>query len=152
MAEMGSLNVSLKDYKGKSGRMSFEVPKAKATIANAKKVAEYAQTHSDARVVGYGISVNFKGDETDRGQYDRCLQRLEFSYEDAEGNSRKLGYPAPRDEDVNDHQEPESDVAEDFKDLLVSVGVLVAPVAYNGGGLKSRLPKAGARATDLTGI
>ena len=152
MAEKGSLNVSLKDYKGQSGSMSIEVPKAKATLANAKKVADYAKTHSDARVVGYGASLKYAGDETDNGKYDRCLQRLEFNYESGDGSTRKLGYPAPRDEDVNDDQEPEGDVAEDFKDLLVSVGALTNPVSYNGGGLKSRLPKSGARATEMTGV
>lgn len=152
MIETGSLNVSLRDYKGKTGAMSIDVPVAKATIANAKKVAEWAVTHSDAKVVGYGITKRWTGDETDRGEFDRCLQRLEFSYEDKFGKTRRLGYPAPRDEDVDEDQEPLGDVAEDFKDLLVSVGALQTPVSYNGGGIVSRLPKKGARKTAMTGV
>lgn len=149
---MGSLNVSLKDYKGQPGSMSIDVPESKTTINNAKRVAEFAKTHSDARVVSYGITKTFDGDETDTGKYDRCLQRLEMSYKSADGRTRKLGYPAPRDEDVDVDQEPEGDVAEDFKDLLVSVGALTNPVAYNGGGLKSRMPRSGSRKTAMTGI
>lgn len=143
--------MSLEDYKGKSGQVRVEVPVAKATDANAKKLADFLKTHSDARVVSYGISKDYSGDSTDSGKYDRCLQRLEFLYEDQDGRSRKFSYPAPRDEDVSDDQEPTSGLAEDTKDLLVSIGACTTFV-YGGGGLKSRLPKRGSRSTAMTGI
>lgn len=143
--------MSLEDYKGKSGQVRVEVPLAKATDANAKKLADHLKTHSDARVTSYGISKDYAGDSVDAGKYDRCLQRLEFLYEDQDGRSRKFSYPAPRDEDVNVDQEPDSDVAEDTKDLLVSIGAITSWV-YGGGGLRSRLPKRGARSTATTGV
>lgn len=147
----GTLSVSLQDYKGKGATAKVRVPEAKATLANAKKVADFLKTHSDARVVTYGASKDYSGDTTDTGKYDRVLQRLEFLYEDSDGNSKRFSIHAPRDEDVNDDQEPTSDLAEDVKDLLVDVGA-GSGFSYNGGGLKSRMPSKEARAKEMTGV
>lgn len=138
--------MSLEDYKGKSGQVRVEVPVAKATDANAKKLADWLRTHSDARVTSYGISKDYSGDSTDSGKYDRCLQRLEFLYEDQDGRARKFSFPAPKDEDVSDDQEPDEAVAGAVKTILKDVGA-ISDWVYGGGGLKSRLPKKGSRAT-----
>lgn len=151
MATYGTLTVSLEDYKGKTATPRVRVPEAKATLANAKKVAEFLETHSDARVVSYGASKDYSGDSTDTGKYDRVLQRLELLFEDGDGNSKRFSIHAPRDEDVNDDQEPDSDLAEDVKDLLVDIGAGSA-FTYNGGGLESRKPSKQARAKVMTGV
>ena len=95
-------------------------------------------------------------DAVDEGKYDTCQQRLVFLYKDkAIDSMRRFSYPAPRDEDVNTRQQPISDLAEDVKDLLQSVGALTNDddkVEYNGGGLHSRLPEKSARSTELTGV
>jgi hypothetical protein len=150
-ATYGSLNVSLSDYKGKAGICKVRVPIAKATDANAKKIADFLKTHSDARVTSYGITKDYDGDTVDSGKYDRCLQRLVMFFEDEKGQNRSFSIPAPRDEDVDDDQEPTSDLPEDVKDLLVSVGA-VSSVVYNGGGMRSRVPSKQARKKIMTGV
>jgi hypothetical protein len=144
---MSAATVTVQDYKGKTAVARVN---GVTTIANAKKVADFLKGHSDAKVVAYGISLDYSGDDTSSGKYDRVLQGLKFSFEDQNGKTRYFTIPAPRDEDVNDDQEPESDVAEDVKDLLNSVGLKIA--TYNGGGLNSRLPSKESRAKVMTGI
>jgi hypothetical protein len=153
-AKYGSLNVTLEDYKGKTGNVKMRVPIAKATEPIAKKLADFLKEHSDARVVSYGISKEYAGDSTDSGKYDRCLQRLLFLFEDQDGVSHTFSFPAPRDEDVNDDQEPTSGLAEDIKDLLTGGSKLgiYSSIVYNGGGITSRLPRKGARSTKMTGV
>lgn len=151
MATYGTLSVSLQDYKGKTATAKVRVPEAKATQTNAKKVADFLKTHSDAKVTTYGASKDYSGDSTDTGKYDRVLQRLELLYEDSNGSGKRFSIHAPRDEDVNDDQEPDSDLAEDVKDLLVEIGA-GSGFTYNGGGLKSRMPSKEARSKEMTGV
>lgn len=151
MATYGTLTASLEDYKGKTATARIRVPEAKATQANAKKLADFLKVHSDAKVVSYGASKDYSGDSTDTGKYDRVLQRLELLFEDGDGKSKRFSIHAPRDEDVNDDQEPDSDLAEDVKDLLVAVGA-GSNFTYNGGGLESRKPSKQARAKVMTGV
>jgi hypothetical protein len=148
---MPFLTCTLQDYKGKSATVKVKVPAASATVAKAKTLADTLKDHSDAKVVGYGVSLDFTGDDVSTGKYDRVLQTLTMLYEDQDGNSRRLSIPAPRDEDVNEDQEPDSDWAEDAKDLLVSLGA-VKSATYQGGGLKSRLPSKEARSKVTTGV
>lgn len=145
------LTCSVEDYKGQASTVRVAVALASATPAKAKDLADFLVTHSDARVASYGVTIDFGGDTTDTGKYDRVLQSLRFSYEDQDGKSRRFSIPAPRDEDVNDDQEPTSGLAEDVKDLLVSLGAGTAFV-YNGGGLDSRMPPKNARAKAMTGV
>ena len=149
MAEMGSVSATVKDYKGKCATVRVEV--SGPTAAKAKKLAEYLKDHSDAAVQTYGLSIDYTGDETDSGKYDRVLHKLVYLYKDDDKRSRRFSVPAPRDEDVNDDQEPDSDTAEDVKDLLVSLGAFKS-AEYNGGGLDSRLPSSEARARATTGV
>jgi hypothetical protein len=145
------LTCSLEDYKGQTSTVRVGVVLASATPAKAKDLADFLVTHSDARVIGYGVTIDFGGDTTDTGKYDRVLQALRFSYEDQDGKSRRFSIPAPRDEDVSADQEPTSGLAEDVKDLLVSLGAGSA-FTYNGGGLDSRMPPKSARSKVMTGI
>lgn len=146
----GYLTCSVEDYKGKSATVKVRVPTAKCTIGNASILADYVKTHSDARVTSFGISQDAKGDKTNRGKYDRVLQKLVYLFEDANGNARRFSLPAPRDEDVDDDQEPDSDTAEDVKDLLNGFGLSIT--VYNGGGLGSRTGSKISRKRDLTGV
>ena len=146
----GYLTCTVEDYKGKTSVCKVRVESAKCTIANASTLADYLKTHSDARVVSFGISQDAKGDETDTGKYDRVLQSLTYLFEDEDGATRRFSLPAPRDEDVNDDQEPDSDTAEDVKDMLNGFGLKIS--VYNGGGLRSRTPGKEARAKESTGV
>lgn len=148
---MPSLTCTVEDYKGQTSTVRVLVSEANATPAKAKDLADFLATHSDARVVGYGVGLDYANDSVSAGKYDRCLQTLRFLFEDQDGKARRFSIPAPRDEDVNVDQEPGSDVAEDVKDLLVSLGAGTAFV-YNGGGLDSRMPPKNARAKVMTGV
>ena len=147
----GHLTVSVEDYKGKTATVKVRVKSASATLDNAESLADYVSTHSDSRVTGFGVSTDATGDSTDNGKYDRVLQSLVYFFEDENGSNRRFALPAPRDEDVNVDQEPDSDTAEDLKDLLVDIGACTTFV-YNGGGLKSRSPGKDARSKEMTGI
>jgi hypothetical protein len=142
-----AISVTLQDYKGKTGVVTLDGPK---TLTNAKTLADFLKTHSDAKVVSYGVSLDYSGDDTSNGKYDRVLQRLKFSYEKTDGKNVTFSYPAPRDEDVSDDQEPTSGLAEDVKDLLNQLGVKIA--TYNGGGMVSRMPSKESRSKSMTGI
>ena len=146
----GYLTCSVKDYKGQSATVKVRVVTAQCTIGNAGKLADYIKTHSDARVTSFGISQDAKGDRTNSGKYDRVLQNLVYLFEDENGNNRRFSLPAPRDEDVDVDQEPDSDTAEDVKDLLNGFGLKIS--AYNGGGLRSRTGGNLSRKKTLTGV
>ena len=146
----GYLTTSVEDYKGKTATVKVRVLKANATLANAGKLADYIKTHSDAKVITFGVSQDAKGDETDTGKYDRVLQRLVYLFEDEQGVAHRFSLPAPRDEDVNADQEPDSDTAEDVSDLLKGFGL--KGLTFNGGGLLSRTPAKEARSRATTGV
>lgn len=146
----GTLTATVQDYLGKCATVKVRVAVANATIGNAEKLADYLKTHSDAKVVGFGLTKDASGDSTSDGKYDRVLQSLRYLFEDKDGRARIFSLPAPRDEDVNVDQEPDSDTAEDVKDLLNGFKLNIE--TYNGGGLKSRLPRKEARSKALSGV
>lgn len=118
-------------------------------ISSAKAIADYMATHSDARVISYGISLAYTGDSTDEGDYDQVAQKMVYLFKDA--NTRKtlrFSVPAIRDEDVTTRQQATSDAAEDVKDLLQ--GQTGKTLVYRGGYLSSRNP--GDLDTALTGV
>lgn len=142
----GYLTCTVRDYKGKTGVVKVRVPSAKATIPLAGELADLIEQRSDAAVVGFGLSLDAKGGETDSGKYDRVYQRLVYLFEDENGLSHRFSIPAPRDEDVNEDQEPDSESANDVGDFMETVGW--PGIVYHGGGLVSRSPRRGERATD----
>ena len=149
---MSSLTVTVKDKMGLTGAVRISTASSYATVANAKKVADWLKDHSDAQVISYGATTDFIGDECDNGKYDRVQQRLTMLFTDKNG-SHRFGIPAPKDEDLDDDQQPISDLPEDVKDLLVSVGAMdSATYTYGGGGLQSRLPDSRARKRAVTGV
>lgn len=148
---MAALTCTVEDYKGQSATIRVNVATPSATVAKALELGEFLKTHSDARVTGYGVALDMTGDDVDTGKYDRVLQSLRFLYEDQAGKARRFSIPAPREEDVNADQEPTSGLAEDVKDLLVSLGAGTAFV-YGGGGIDSRLPPKNSRAKVMSGV
>lgn len=145
---MGSVSATVKDYKGGTSVVVVEGITT-PTTALAKKLAEFLVAHSDAQVVSYGCSLPYTGDECDSGKYDRVEQRLTLLFSKEKGGARRFSIPAPRDEDVNVDQEPNSDLPEDVMDLFKSLGIKETLI-YNGGGMLSRMPKVRARA--VTGV
>lgn len=137
-----SLSCTLRDYKGKVGIVTVDVA-GTPSMSNAKKLADFLTTHSDAQVIGYGISNNatVEDDECDAGKYDRVEQKLVFLFSEKSGKSRRFSIPAPRDEDVDVDQEGNSDVAEDVNDLLKTIGATKENMRFNGAGLVSKLPR-----------
>lgn len=147
----GFLTCTVRDYKGKTGTIKIKVPNAKATLAKAGELADLIEQRSDAAVVTFGVSLDAKGGQTNPGKYDRVYQRLIYLFEDENGLAHRFSIPAPRDEDVNDDQEPDSESANDVGDFLEGVGWL--GIIYHGGGLVSHTPHQGERATDRsTGV
>lgn len=147
--DYGSVSATVRDYKGKCATCKMNVEKP--TKAKAETLAKYLSTHSDAAVTGIGINHTVSGDETDKGKYDRVEQKLVYLFQtDKSGTTKRFSLPAPRDEDVNEDQEPDSDTAEDVADMLKSVTGIKETLVYNGGGLQSRVPKN--RSTKRTGV
>jgi hypothetical protein len=151
MALPGWLTCTVKDYKQKSAVVKVKVTAAKATMANAKTLAETLEDLTCAAITGYGAIVGYS-DSAITGKYDRVLQKLELLYQDASRGAHRFSIPAPKDGNVNDDQECDSDVAEDIRDMLNGFGLDIPDTGYNGSGLKSRLPGKDARATELTGV
>lgn len=146
-----SVSCTLRDYKGKASIVTVDVT-GTPTMTKAKSLADFLTTHSDAQVIGYGISqsATVENDQCDAGKYDRVEQKLVFLFSDKNGSARRFSVPAPRDEDVDVDQEGSSDLAEDINDLLKSVGATKENMRFNGAGLVSKMPKM--RKTVKTGV
>jgi hypothetical protein len=145
----GTLGVTVRDYKGKTAVV--KVNSSDATIAKAEAFAAFIASHSVAQVIGCGVNLGYTDDPADNGKYDRVLQSMTTLWFKADGSPLRCSIPAPLDADVNEAQEMDSDVAEDFKDALIAAGAS-ASLVYNGSGLKSRTPGKGERDTTLTGV
>lgn len=149
---IGIGTVIVEDYKGQRASVRTMVD---GDLDDVKDVADFISTHSDAKVISYAFSVSaqYEGDSVDNGKYDRVVQKITALFSDTnetDPTKRKVRFsiPAPRDEDVNDDQELNSDVAEDLKDLLNAVRG--ADLEYRGGYLTSKKPVSVASVT--TGI
>ena len=151
MATKGKLNITFRDKWGKTSTVHVEC--TDPTIAKAKTLADWLDNHSDAEVRSYGFTQDRpKTDKTNSGKYDSCYQSLRMMFEDANGQKRTFSIPAPRDEDVNDKQQPVSDLPRDTMQLLEGLKSITKPTRYNGGGLKSRIPEKAARDTAVSGV
>lgn len=146
-----SVSCTVRDYKGRSAIVTVDVT-GTPTLSKAKALADFIQTHSDAKVIGYGISQNVtvENDSCDAGKYDRVYQKLVFLFSEKNGTSRRFSIPAPRDEDVDVDQEGSADVAEDINDLLKTLGATKENMRFNGSGLVSKMPKD--RKVEKTGV
>lgn len=155
-ATTGTLTVSVVDYKGEPATVKIgKVPNKYVTLKNAEKVANYLKKYCNARISGYGASKGVQDDDTSTGKYDRVLQKLRLIFKDHKANAtRTFSIPAPKDTAVTDDQEPHSDIPEDVRDLMKEIGAISEKdeMEYLGGGLVSRVGRAGSRNTKTTGI
>ena len=147
-----SIYCTVRDYKGKTGNVTVDLPKG-ATMAKAKALADFIEKHSAAKVLGWGLNQN-ETKETGKitaGKYDRIEQKLVFLFSTKAGSSKRFSIPAPIDADVDVDQEGSSDMAEDVNDLLQkTLGAVPERMRFNGAGLVSKLPKI--RKTEKTGV
>lgn len=137
-----SVSCTLRDYKGKTSIVTVDVT-GTPSLAKAKKLCEFLETHSDAQVIGYGCSqsATIEDDKCNSGKYDRVEQKMVYLFSEKSGASRRFSVPAPRDEDVDVDQEGNSDVAEDINDLLKTLGATKENMRFNGSGLVSKVPR-----------
>jgi hypothetical protein len=146
------LIVSVEDAWGKPGSCKVRVAKKYATMKKAETLKDFVKLHSDAKVTAYGARVGIE-DTVDSGAYDAVQQRLGFNFKSSTNQAVKFSYPAPRDEDVGERQQPTSDVAEDVRDLLNGFGKNIpATGGYNGGSMTGRPYKEDEREKELTGV
>lgn len=136
--------VTMRDAKGKTGVTSL---RKVGGLSDVEKIADWLKNHTDAQVIEYSYTESKKlsqdDDKCSSGKYDRCEQRLILNfYDSSEGEQITFSYPAPRDEDLDEDQQPVSDVAEDVKDLIAATTTREGTdLLYNGGGLKSKMPR-----------
>jgi len=145
----GTITVSVRDFLGKAGVV--KVQSSDATIAKAQAFAAFIAAHSVAQVTGCGVALDYTDDAPENGKYDRVLQSMTTNWFKSDGSALRCAIPAPLDADVNERQEMDSDVAEDFKDALIAAGAS-ASLIYNGSSLKSRTAASNEREKDLTGV
>jgi hypothetical protein len=146
----GTLTVVVEDAKGKSAQTRIPFVND-ADLDKAEDFANFIETHSDAKVTSYGISMEYEG-TIDEGDYDMVKQKLKMLMRrtDITGNRHSLSIPAPRDEDVDTYQQATSDFAEDFLDFMELV--TGSRPDYHGGALASKLPGSGELSRETTGI
>lgn len=145
----GTLTVTVRDFLGKTAVV--KVKSTDATIEKTQAFAAFIKDHSVAQVIGCGVSLDYTDSAPENGKYDRVLQSMTTNWFKADGSALRCAIPAPLDADVNERQEMNSDVAEDFKDALIAAGASTALI-YNGSGLKSRTPANNEREKSLTGV
>lgn len=141
--------VKVQDFKGQTATMqlgdlgdAFEINE----IANLK---DFIESHSDAKVIAYGVSevtlLDASGlfaDDTDKGSYDTVKQRAVFHFRDADTGKRfSFTIPAPRNEDFEADQQPKASVAKAVRDKIAELTSREsADLHYLGGGLRSKVP------------
>lgn len=141
----GTLYATLRDYKGKTAVSSIEV--AAPTMENAKKLADFLNTHSDACVLAYGISQKdvIAADSAINGPYDRVYQRLQLMFLDvATNDARRFSIHAPDKDGMEEDQEATAALVTAAKTLLSDIGAITSTTTYNGSALISR----GAKTTE----
>lgn len=120
-------------------------------IANLK---DFIESMSDAKVIGasvteqiiYDASGMF-ADDTDKGHSDAIHQRGVFIFKDADtGKPFTFSIPAPKDEMFDESQQPKPSYAKKVRDKIAELTSReAADLHYQGGGLRSKVPKASVR-------
>lgn len=149
--------IVVEDSFGQTATMRLENLGDALEINEIGNLREFIETHSDAKVIRYGITksayINARGwgsDETDPGKYDSVAQRLKFNFMDQDGGFFSFSIPAPRDEDLNDNQQPKGSVANEvLKKIAELTSREEADLHYLGGGLVSKMQKIELRSKKL---
>lgn len=152
--------VVVQDFVGGTARVTLSNLGDAFTIGEAKKFAEFIKAKSEAAVINYGITltdndVTETANDATQGAYDRVYQKLVLNFTDKQDNDKiRFTIPAPGDLAVDKYQEPETDLAEDVKDLIGQITSRErGDLLYHGGGLISKSPKKNQRRSlTTTGI
>ena len=141
--------VKVQDAWGQTTTMQLENLGDAFEINEIGNLKDFIETHSDAKVVAYGVSevtlLDASGlfaDDTDKGSYDSIRQRMVFHFRDADTGKRlSFSIPAPRNEDMDADQQPKASVAKAVRDKIAELTSREAvDLHYLGGGLRSKVP------------
>lgn len=141
--------VKVQDAWGQTTTMQLENLGDAFEINEIANLKDFIETHSDAKVVAYGVSevtlLDASGlfaDDTDKGSYDSIRQRMVFHFRDADTGKRlSFSIPAPRNEDMDADQQPKASVAKAVRDKIAELTSREAvDLHYLGGGLRSKVP------------
>ena len=140
--------VKLQDAFGQTAIMQLDNFGDALEIDEIGNLKEFIETHSDAKVIAFGISVvtlldasGLFADDTDKGNYDSIRQRAVFHFRDADTGKRfSFSIPAPRNEDFDADQQPKASVAKAVRDKIAELTSREAvDLHYLGGGLRSKV-------------
>ena len=141
--------VKVQDAWGQTTTMQLENLGDAFEINEIGNLKGFIESHSDAKVVAYGVSevtlLDASGlfaDDTDKGSYDSIRQRMVFHFRDADTGKRlSFSIPAPRNEDMVADQQPKASVAKAVRDKIAELTSREAvDLHYLGGGLRSKVP------------
>ena len=141
--------VKVQDAWGQTTTMQLENLGDAFEINEIGNLKGFIESHSDAKVVAYGVSevtlLDASGlfaDDTDKGSYDSIRQRMVFHFRDADTGKRlSFSIPAPRNEDMDADQQPKASVAKAVRDKIAELTSREAvDLHYLGGGLRSKVP------------
>lgn len=140
--------VKVQDAFGQTATMHLENLGDTFEINEIGNLKDFIETHSDAKVVAYGVSevmlLDASGlfaDDTDKGNYDSIRQRAVFHFRDADTGKRlSFTIPAPKNEDFDADQQPKASVAKAVRDKIAELTSREAvDLHYLGGGLRSKV-------------
>ena len=141
--------VKLQDAFGQTTTMQLENLGDALEINEIGNLKSFIETHSDAKVIAYGVSevmlLDASGlfaDNIDKGNYDSIRQRLIFHFRDADTGKRlSFSIPAPRNEDLDASQQPKPSVAAAVRNKIAELTSREAGDLHDlGGGLRSKVP------------
>lgn len=140
--------VKVQDAFGQTATMQLENLGDTFEINEIGNLKDFIETHSDAKVVAYGVSevmlLDASGlfaDDADKGNYDSIRQRAVFHFRDADTGKRlSFTIPAPKNEDFDADQQPKASVAKAVRDKIAELTSREAvDLHYLGGGLRSKV-------------
>ena len=144
-----SASITVLDRWGKFGKVTIKKFGDLLNLADLVTFKHGIEAHSDARVVAASVTETtlydasgFFADGTDKGKYDSVEQKAKFIFKDAEtGGIVTFSLPAPREEDIDDDQQPKMSAATAIKNLIAAITDREgANLLYLGGGLESNIP------------
>lgn len=149
-----SATITLLDRWGQTAKVKINKFDDGFSVGDLTQFKNGIETHSDAKVIAMAVTETtvldasgFFADNTDKGKYDSVEQKAKYIFKDADtGSITVLSIPAPREEDIDDDQQPKIAAANAIKALIAGVTSReAADLLYLGGGLESDVPRAALR-------
>ena len=146
-----SATITLLDRWGQTAKVTIKKFGDALQINDLNDFKNGIETHSDAKVIAMSVTETtvldasgFFADNTDKGKYDSVEQKAKYIFKDADtGGIVTFSVPAPREEDIDDDQQPKIAAANAIKALIAEVTSReAADLLYLGGGLRSDVPPA----------